>query len=172
MAGGVMKNKTINSQPADLAGFTLSMAIVDCLPVLFFCVSSGILAYRFDSILFRIGITLVILAGALKAGWKFVIALMHRDIPFLSRQIRYLMPVGFILMISALFIDHSRWSIDIVIRHLTHIPAVFFFILGVLGLIFLAWLAKSQNNRDAKANWKEQIINSFSQCCIMLGILL
>ena len=62
--------------------FTLSMALVDCLPILFFSISSAILATRFDSRLFRVGVLLVILAGVLKAGWKFVIALHHRDLRF------------------------------------------------------------------------------------------
>ena len=44
-------------------GFTLSMALVDCLPVLFFSISSAILATRLDSGLFRTGVLLVILAG-------------------------------------------------------------------------------------------------------------
>lgn len=47
-------------------GFTLSMALVDCLPVLFFIISSAILATRFNSRPFRAGVLLVILAGALK----------------------------------------------------------------------------------------------------------
>lgn len=153
-------------------GFTLPMALVDCLPVLFFCLGSGILAYRFDSILFRIGILLVILAGAMKAGWKFVIALLHKDLRFLNRQMRYLMPIGFLLMLLALFVDRSRWSIKAVLSHITHFPSLFFFLLGFLGILFLIWLARHQNNRDAKANWKEQIVNSFSQGCFLLGIWL
>lgn len=96
-------------------GFTLFMALVDCLPVLFFSVSSAILAARFNSRLFQTGVLLVILAGALKAGWKFVIALRHRDLRFLNKQMRYLMPAGFLLIILALFVDRSRWSIAAVI---------------------------------------------------------
>lgn len=153
-------------------GFTPAMAFVDCLPVLFFSISSVTLALRFDSSLFRVGILLVILAGALKAGWKFTIAFLHRDIPFLSRQMRFLMPAGFLLVLAALFIDRRKWSLEAVFRHMTKMPALGFFICGAAGLLFLSWLAKSQNNRDAKTNWKEQIVNSLSQFCIMLGILL
>ncbi|MDD6351680.1 MAG: hypothetical protein PUG16_04700 [Lachnospiraceae bacterium] len=171
------KAKNLNAKGPSSAqplpeGFTLSMALVDCLPVLFFCLASGILAYRFDSILFRIGILLVILAGAMKAGWKFVIALLHRDLRFLNRQMRYLMPIGFLLMLLALFVDRSRWSIKAVLSHITHFPSLFFFLLGFLGILFLIWLAGHQNNREAKANWKEQIVNSFAQACFLLGIWL
>ena len=81
------KKDISNSQVSSAVpeGFSLAMAIVDCMPVLFFSISSAILAMRFDSILFRIGVTLVIIAGALKAGWKFVIALVHKDVPFLQQ---------------------------------------------------------------------------------------
>lgn len=47
-------------------GFTLSMAVLDCLPVLFFSISAFRLAMGFQSVLFRIGIFFIILAGALK----------------------------------------------------------------------------------------------------------
>lgn len=153
-------------------GFTLAMACVDCLPVLFFSISASVLALRFDSRLFRAGIFLVILAGALKAGWKFVIALLHRDIPFLSRHMRFLMPAGFLLVLISLFADRSRWSFAAVIRHITGMPSLLFFLCGAAGLMVLTHFAGEKNRRNAKANWKEQIINSISQFCIMMGILL
>ena len=153
-------------------GFTLFMALVDCLPVLFFSVSSAILAARFNSRLFQAGVLLVILAGALKAGWKFVIALQHRDLRFLNKQMRYLMPAGFLLIILALFVDRSRWSIAAVIRHMTNMPALFLFLTGAAGMGLMVWFAQKKDRRDAKANWKEQITNSVAQFCIMLGILL
>lgn len=167
------KEKQSRTAPGPVPeGFTLSMALVDCLPVLFFSISSAILATRLDSRLFRTGVLLVILAGALKAGWKFVIALQHRDLRFLNRQMRYLMPAGFLLVILALIVDRGRWSIAAVIRHMTNVPALFLFLTGAAGLGLMVWFAKKKDRRDAKANWKEQITNSIAQFCIMLGILL
>lgn len=160
-----------SSQPLP-EGFTLAMAIMDCLPILFFSLASGILAYRFHSIPFRFGILLVILAGSMKAGWKFVIALGHKDLPFLNRQMRYLMPIGFLLMLLALIIDRDRWSIAAVLRHVTRMPSLLFFLLAILGIFCLIWLGKHQNNRSAKANWKEQAVNSFSQACFLIAIWL
>ena len=155
-----------------LEDFTLSMALVDCLPILFFSISSAILAARFDSRLFRAGVLLVILAGVLKAGWKFVIALQHRDLRFLNRQMRYLMPAGFLLVILSLVVDRSSWSIEAVIRHMTNVPPLFLFLTGAAGMGLMVWFAQKKDRRDAKANWKEQITNSVAQFCIMLGILL
>lgn len=165
----ISKNQGSSAVPE---GFTLAMAVVDCLPVLFFSISSFILAARFDSSLFRIGVILVILAGALKASWKFVIALKHKDVSILSRQMRITMPAGFLLVLMALFIDHSKWSLNAVFAHMVHVPAIIFFIFGAAGMALMTGLARSGNSRNAKQNWEEQIINSFSQFCIMLGILL
>ena len=114
----------------------------------------------------------MILAGALKAGWKFVIALQHRDLRFLNKQMRYLMPAGFLLVILALVVDRGRWSIAAVIRHMTNMPALFLFLTGAAGMGLMVWFAQKKDRRDAKANWKEQITNSVAQFCIMLGILL
>lgn len=49
-------------------GFTLGMAVMDCLPVIFFSIGASVLALRLESPLFHFGVLLIILAGALKAG--------------------------------------------------------------------------------------------------------
>jgi hypothetical protein len=153
-------------------GFTLAMALGDMLPVVFFSMSALLIALRFRSLLFLIGVFLVILAGALKVGWKLIIVLKHRDLPFLNRQMRYVMPTGFACTLLALCVDHTKWSLIAVITHITSFPALLLFLIGCAGLVYLGYLGKHQNSRDAKANWKEQGINTLSQFCIMLGILL
>ena len=152
-------------------GFNLSMALLDCLPVLFFSISAGILAYRLKSTLFGIGIFLVILAGAMKAGWKFVIALRKKDVPFLNRQMRVLMPAGFVLALAALIADRNHWSPAAVLRHMTAFPAVIFFLAGAAGLFTIVFFARHLDHRDAAANWKEQMVNGITQFCVMLGII-
>lgn len=168
------KKEISNSQTSSAVpeGFSLALAIADCLPVLFFSISSAILASRFDSTLFRVGIALVIIAGAFKAGWKFAIALLHKDLPFLSRQMRFVMPAGFLLVLVSLMVDHNEWSFGAVAGHMVHMPSLIFFLCGAAGLVMMTWLARSQDRRNAKANWIEQIVNSISQFCIMIGILL
>lgn len=152
-------------------GFNLPMALLDCLPVLFYSISAGILAYRLKSTIFDIGIFLVILSGAMKAGWKFVIALHKKDVPFLNRQMRVLMPAGFVLATAALIADRNRWSPAAVLRHVTAFPAVIFFLAGAAGLFTLVFFARHLDHRDAAANWKEQMVNGITQFCVMLGII-
>ena len=153
-------------------GFTLSMALMDCVPVAFFCVSAGVLATRFESPLFRVGVVLVVLAGALKACWKLVIALARRDVRLLNRQMRYLMPVGFALVLVSLVVDRTLWSPAAVLAHVTAVPSLLFLVVGLAGMFLMGWFARHLDGRDAKANWREQAVNGISQLCIMLAIVL
>jgi hypothetical protein len=153
-------------------GFTLSMALMDCLPVAFFGVGAGVLATRFDSALFRVGVVLVVLAGVLKVSWKLVLALARRDVRFLNRQMRYLMPVGFVLAVIALVVDRAKWSLVAVLAHVTAMPSLLFLVAGVAGMFLMGWFARHLDGRDAKANWREQAVNGISQLCIMLAIVL
>ena len=152
-------------------GFTLSMALMDCLPVAFFCVGAGVLATRFDSTLFRVGVALVVLAGALKVCWKLVLSLARRDVRFLNRQLRYLMPVGFALALASLAVDRAKWSPASVLTHVTAMPSLAFLVAGLAGMSLMGWFARHLDGRDAKANWREQAVNAISQLCIMLAIV-
>lgn len=153
-------------------GFTLSMALMDCVPVAFFCVSAGVLATRFDSMLFRVGVVLVVLAGVLKVSWKLVLALVRRDVSFLNRQMRYLMPAGFALALVSLIVDRAKWSPAAVLAHVTAMPSLLFLVVGLAGMFLMGWFARHLDGRDAKANWREQAVNGISQLCIMLAIVL
>lgn len=148
------------------------MALMDCLPVAFFCVGAGVLATRFDSAMFRVGVALVVLAGALKVSWKLVLALARRDVRFLNRQMRYLMPVGFALVLVSLAADRALWSPAAVLAHVTTMPSLVFLVAGLAGMFLMGWFARHLDGRDAKANWKEQAVNALSQLCIMLAIVL
>lgn len=164
-----MKNQRSNKIPE---GFTVSMALMDCLPVLFFSIGIALVSMRFESSLFRAGAFLVILAGSLKVLWKFILAIGKRDIPFFNRQMRYLMPIGFLILILSLVVDRSKWSAASVWKCVTGMPALLFWILGIAGIGCMIWFAGHLNGRDAKANWKEQGVNSLAQLCFMLAILL
>lgn len=148
------------------------MAVTDMLPVLFFSISVAVLSGRIKSILFLAGAVLVILAGALKVLWKFVLALGKRDVPFLNRQLRYLMPAGFVLMAAGLIIDRDCWSAGAAVEHICSFPAVVFFLLAAVGIGFMIWFAGHLNGRDARSNWIEQGTNALTQFFLMMGIVL
>ena len=80
-------------------GFTVSLALVDALPVLFFGVAAVALGVKLRSPLFFLGAIVCLLAGTGKVLWKLLIALRGRDVALLGAQLRYLMPSGFALML-------------------------------------------------------------------------
>lgn len=165
-----MENKKQNRKNIP-EGFTLSMAFMDMLPVLFFCVSIAVISGRLRSGIFLAGSVLVILAGALKVLWKFILAVVKKDIPFLNRQMRYLMPAGFVIMVIGLVADRKSWSLRAAAGHIISFPAVIFFVLGAAGIGCMAWFAGHFDGGDARLNWIEQGTNALAQFFIMLGIL-
>ena len=156
----------------DYEGFNLSMAAMDTLPVIFFIISALTLSGRFSSRSFCVGAVFVSVAGTLKVCWKFVLALAHKNVRFLNRQMRHLMPAGFALMLLGLIVDHRRWSISAICSGIFSFPAIIFFVLGAVGIGRMFYLARHNNQMNAHANWIEQWTNALTQLCFMIGILL
>ncbi len=151
--------------------FTLQMAIMDTLPVIFFCVALVIMTHRFNNPLFLTGGTIVVLAGALKVIWKLIIAIKKQNIYIFNYQLHILMPIGFILMLIAVIFNFTKIFTNYFFDRISSFPTLLFFIMGILCMIKMALLAKNTDNDNAKANWVEQGINSLGQACFLLGIL-
>ena len=150
--------------------FTVQLALVDALPVLFFGIAAVALGLKLRSVLFFIGALICLMAGAGKGLWKLLIALKDKDVPFLGAQLRYLMPLGFLLMILGAVLS-DRTQLTTLLQAAVQMPSALFFILGILGLIGMILCAKKFDRRDVKGNWIEQIINAFAQGCVLLGVL-
>lgn len=148
------------------------MAVTDMLPVLFFSISVAVLSGRIESVLFLAGAALVITAGTLKVLWKFVLALGKKDVPFLNRQLRYLMPAGFALLAAGLIVDRDCWSAKAAMEYIFSFPAGIFFLLAAVGIGCMIWFAGHLNGRDARSNWIEQGTNALTQFFLMMGIVL
>ena len=76
-------------------GFTLALALVDAVPA-----SAAVFGAHVESRLFVAGAIVAFLGGAGKVAWKLLLALARRDVGWLSRQMRYVMPAGFALMLT------------------------------------------------------------------------
>ena len=70
--------------------FTLTLALVDALPVLFFGGAAAMLGVKLQSALFIVGAALCLLAGAGKVAWKVLLALKGKDVAILGAQLRQL----------------------------------------------------------------------------------
>ncbi len=162
-------------------GFTVGLALVDAIPVIFFSLSMVILATALagSGITFWIvlvGAILIALSGLCKVLWKLFLGLKIGDIKILNKIFVPFMASGFMIAIVGAivgtFTHVIKWGG--VVRAIVSIPALIFFILGFAGMGVMGYV-KSTNkreefNKDAKKNWIAQFVNGFAQGMMFLGI--
>lgn len=152
--------------------FPLSLAFFDALPVLFFSAAMLIIAWNFHNTCFIVGAVLCALAGIGKVAWKIIIAGTKKDITILNRQLRVLMPVGFLLIIIGIVtglsgMDHATT----IIASIMSFPAAFFFAVTIIGMIMMSIFACKLDGTKLRSNWIEQITNAIAQGCFLLGVI-
>lgn len=158
-------------QKNNYEGFTLSLALVDALPVLLFGASCILIGMIFKSPLFIIGACLCFAGGFMKVMWKVVLALKKKDVRFLNKQFRYTMIGGFVLIIISVIVGFKRISLAAIGAAITGLPQVIFFALWLVGMITMGVLAKKLDSAVAKNNWIEQCVNGVAQLCFFVGLL-
>lgn len=151
--------------------FTVSLALFDALPVIFFCVAMFLIASHFHNLFFFIGIIFCILAGCGKVLWKILVALKEWDIQFLNKQLRIFMPLGFFLVIIGLINGRNSIHFTNLLHQIMTYPSCLFFGITVIGMICMSLFAFTLDGTKAKANWIEQITNAVAQGCFLLGVL-
>lgn len=151
--------------------FTLSMVIVDALPVVFFAAGMILLGIIFSSGIFLAGAILCFLSGVIKVIWKLVVVLRKKNVWWMFIQMRIGMPIGFLAMVASLFVNHARLNGAAMWAAVTSMPSLIFFILGILGMGLMFYFAFNLDSSDAKSNWIEQLTNGIAQAAFFLGIL-
>ena len=164
-----MPKNTINKNIIP-EGFTIKLALFDLLPVLFFGASGVLLGVMLDNIFVIICAILVFLSGFIKALWKIIVAKKKKNIWWMFKQMRIMMPVAYVGLIVAIIISLITHQ-SIHISLLWGFPQIIFFILGILGMIGMIVCAKSLDSSNAKSNWLEQGINSLAQLCFLVGLI-
>lgn len=150
--------------------FPLSLALFDALPVIFFCCGVLTIGMKYRNPVFLIGSVCCSLAGAGKVLWKVIIAGSKRDITWLNRQMRIVMPVGFLLILIGIFTGGIR--IAVLKSLIFSLPAGIFFGIAVLGMICMSIFAFMLDDTKVWSNWIEQITNAVAQGCFLIGVLL
>ena len=151
-------------------GFSISMALVDAIPVLFFAVNIIILGMKAGfSWLIMLGGLLCILGGGIKVLWKVIVAAKQKNIWWMFVQMRYTMLIGFLLIIIGCIVD--RHALAAAFSGIGT-ASVIFLVLWVLGMVLMGVFAKVLDNADPKANWIEQGTNAVSQICLCIALLL
>ena len=169
-----MAAKTGNKMTKDAIpeGFTLSMALVDLIPVVFFGLSAIRAGSLFHSRLFVAGALVCLVSGLVKVLWKLIAAVSRKNIWPLFVQMRILMPMGFLILLAALIAGRANLHWPAILAGLTCFPACIFFGAGVLGMTLMFVFDFRMDSSDPKVNWLEQGVNGIAQLCFFLGLLL
>ena len=156
-----------------MEGFTLSLALVDAVPVLLFGGSMIMIGARFGHPLFIIGAALSFAAGCCKVAWKLILGTSKKDVKWLNKCFVPLQSAGFLLMIVSFIIGFKRINWGGVLSAVTGIPAVLLFALWIVMMGAMVWYRRNRfKNDDAKSNWTAQIINCIAQAALFFAILL
>lgn len=165
-------NETIeHSKNNDYQNFTLSLALFDALPVLFFSISMILIAMHFQNACFLTGAVFCSVAGCGKVLWKILLSARNKNFMLLNRQLRILMPTGFLLIILGLILGRTSIHPELLIKSILGFPSVIFFSITVAGMICMTIFAFTLDGTSAKANWMEQITNAVAQGCFLLGVI-
>ncbi len=156
-----------------MEGFTITLALVDAIPVLLFGASMILVAGKFGHPLFIAGAVISTLAGCCKVAWKLVLGIWKKDLRWLNKPFVPMQCAGFLMMLISFILGFGTIQWSGVLAGITGFPAVLFFV-GWLGLMgFMGWFRKHRFTQgDAKANWTAQLVNCLGQACLLLGILL
>ena len=152
--------------------FTLGLALVDFIPVILFGLSFIFLAVKLKSILFGIGAGICLFAGLSKVIWKIIVVLTRKNVWFLFIQLRFLMPLGFLIMILALILCSSQINLSAVWLTITSFPQIIFLSIGIFGMICMMIFGFVLDSSNVIFNWIEQIVNCIAQLAFFVLILI
>lgn len=164
-----MKNKITKETIPE--GFSLKLAFVDLIPVLFFGAAMIVFGLLFKSPLFLAGAFLSFLSGLVKVIWKMIVATKNKNVWPLFVQMRIVMPLGFLLMLIAFVLYAVKGDFSS-LSNFTNPICITFLVLCALGMVMMSVFAFVLDSSDQKSNWIEQICNSFAQGFLFIACLL
>ena len=135
-----------------------------------FCLSSIVLGRRITSPLFVVGSVVAFAGGAGKVAWKALLALARRDVPILARQMRYVMPLGFALMVAGAVMRLD--ALAGVLASLVRPPAVLALAAWAACMVAMSYMAVHNRQDVARDNWVEEVVNTVGQAALLLALLL
>lgn len=153
-------------------GFSVSLALMDMIPVIFFGLSAIRIGRLLKSKLFQLGAVICLGSGVVKVLWKIIAAVLQKNIWPMFVQMRILMPVGFLLLIVALIIGHKKLNGPAILKGFTSFPSCIFFAVAVIGMLLMAVFAYQLDSSDIRVNWLEQSVNATAQICFFIGVMM
>lgn len=164
------KTKNVITKDSVPEGFSVPLALVDAIPVAVFAIAFIVLGKKAKaSFLIPLGGLIAFIGGAIKVAWKIIVAVKKKNIWWMFVQMRYTMPLGFVLILIGCIISHA--ALGAAFAGIG--PAsIVFFALWFLGMCLMGVFAKKLDNADPKANWIEQGTNGIAQICLLIGLIL
>lgn len=144
-----MKNNKMTKDTVS-EGFSVVMALVDLIPVVFFGLSAVRVGRLFQSALFVTGALICLLSGVVKVLWKLIAAVSRRNIWPMFVQMRIFMPVGFLLLLAALIAGRAKLCSAAILAGICGFPACVFFALGALGMVCMCVFARRLDSSDPR----------------------
>lgn len=155
-----------------MEGFTLSLALLDFVPVAAFGVAVVIVAVAFNSPLFLAGAIISLAAGMCKVLWKLILGSSGKDVKWLNKGFVPAQSAGFLLMLVAAVLNIKRINFAVLGAAVTGMPQLVFFIAWAGLLSAMVWYKKNRFEcYSARANWTAEIINSVGQCSLLAAVL-
>ncbi|MCH4083586.1 MAG: hypothetical protein LKF00_04380 [Olsenella sp.] len=151
-------------------GFNLALALVDAVPVALFGASALVAGERIGSPAWVVGASLALAGGTGKVAWKLVMALARKNVPILSRQMRYVMPAGFALMVAGAALD-AAGALEL-LRALVRMPSLALVLAWLVCMLLMVRFVRSRNQLDVRSNWIEQGTNALGQLALLCALLL
>ena len=151
-------------------GFTLSLAIVDFIPVFFFILAVLIFSYKiYFDYLIVLGVLICFISGFIKVLWKIIVVLQKRNVWWMFVQMRIFMTVGFSIFTLGFILGWKNFS-----DYFYNASFYFriFLTLWIIGMSLMFLFAIILDSSDPLANWIEQITNSISQILLCIGVYL
>lgn len=151
--------------------FTLGLAILDLMPVLFFGIAMIMFGAWLKSPLFIIGVILCVIAGGCKVIWKIIIALWKKNLFFLSRQFRFTMSTGFLIAIIGLLTEWHHVSGAGVISIVLASPSKWLLAVTVVLMMVMFILGATLDSDKVVSNWIEECVNTVAQLCLLIAVV-
>jgi len=155
-----------------LSGVTLPLALMDFIPVIFFFITTILIAIELKKLhfigglLFYIGGILSFLGGFLQALWKLIIAFSQKNISIFHTLFKYFMSIGFLLIIDALIISRSNLSWKTIKSKLMCMPCLLFIIIIVICITLMTTFIFTLDSSKIKTHWIEEGVNIIFQGCV------
>ena len=151
-------------------GFTISLVLVDYIPVFFFILAIIIFSLKtYFSYLIIIGSLICFISGFIKVLWKLIVVLKKKNVWWMFKQMRIAFPIGFSMIVLGFILGWKNFSSNI---YNASFNSKIFFTLWIIGMSLMGLFAAKLDSSDPVVNWIEQITNSISQCFLCIAVYL